>query len=132
MTTENSSRREFISKTTRGAVAAGLTMAAANWNNALGANERVRLGVIGTGNRGFDVMSVFQKEADLQVTALCDCYDKHLGAALEKTEGKAKTFTDYRALLDSKEVDAVLIATPDHWHSRMAIDALNAGKDIYI
>jgi len=130
MSEPNSSRRKFIAQTATGA--AGLTFTAASWNNALGANDRVRLGVIGTGNRGFDVMSVFQKEADMQVTALCDCYDKHLDAALEKTEGKAKTFTDYRALLDSKEVDAVLIATPDHWHSRMAIDALNAGKDIYI
>ncbi len=130
MTTENSTRREFIAKTTGGAAALAFT--AASWNNVLGANDRVRLGVIGTGNRGGDVMSVFQKEADVQVTALCDCYDQHLNNALKMTEGKAKTFTDYRALLDSKEVDAVLIATPDHWHSRMAIDALNAGKDIYI
>ncbi len=132
MAIENNSRRKFISNTTQGAAAAGLTMTAASWNNVLGANDRVRLGVIGTGNRGGDVMSVFQKEADVEVTALCDCYDKHLNDALAKTEGKAKTFTDYRALLASKEVDAVLIATPDHWHSRMAIDALNAGKDIYI
>jgi predicted dehydrogenase len=107
-------------------------MTAANWNNALGAADRVRLGVIGTGNRGGDVMSVFLKESDVDVVALCDCYDQNLNAALEKTQGKAKTFTEYRALLESKEVDAVLIATPDHWHSRMAIDALNAGKDIYI
>ncbi|HKQ72079.1 MAG TPA: Gfo/Idh/MocA family oxidoreductase [Blastocatellia bacterium] len=129
---ENNSRRKFISNTTQGAVAAGLTITAASWNNVMGANDRVRLGVIGTGNRGGDVMSVFQKETDVEVTALCDCYDKHLNDALAKTEGKAKTFTDYRALLASKEIDAVLIATPDHWHSRMAIDALNAGKDIYI
>jgi predicted dehydrogenase len=132
MTETNNSRRKFIANTTRGAVAAGLTMTAANWNNALGANDKVRLGVIGTGNRGGDVMSVFLKEPDVEVVALCDCYDKNLNSALEKTGGKAKTHTEYRALLDSKDVDAVLIATPDHWHSRMAIDALNAGKDIYI
>ncbi|HEY8461327.1 MAG TPA: Gfo/Idh/MocA family oxidoreductase [Blastocatellia bacterium] len=126
----NRSRRKFIART--GAGAAGLSITAASWGKALGANDRVRLGVIGTGNRGGDVMSWFQKEPDVEVVALCDCYDQHLNAALAKTEGKAKTFTDYRALLDSKDVDAVLIATPDHWHSRMAIDALNARKDIYI
>src|SRR5262249_10586095 len=76
MSETNSSRRKFIANTTRGAVAAGLTMTAANWNNALGANDRVRLGVIGTGNRGGDVMSVFLKESDVEVVALCDCYDK--------------------------------------------------------
>jgi predicted dehydrogenase len=130
MSETNSSRRKFIAQT--GAGAAGITFTAASWNKALGANDRVRLGVIGTGNRGGDVMSWFLKEPDVDVVALCDCYDVNLNAALAKTEGKAKTFTDYRALLASKDVDAVLIATPDHWHSRMAIDALNAGKDIYV
>lgn len=130
MSETNSSRREFITRTAGGA--AGLAFTAASWQDALGANDRVRLGVIGTGNRGSDVMSVFRKEPDTEVTALCDCYDVHLNNALKVTEGKAKIFTDYHALLDSKEVDAVLIATPDHWHARMAIDALNAGKDIYI
>jgi len=130
MSETNRSRRKFITQTAT--VAAGLNFTAASWNNVLGANDRVHLGVIGTGNRGGDVMSVFQREADVEVVALCDCYDKVLNEALAKTEGKAKTFTDYHALLASKEVDAVLIATPDHWHSRMAIDALNAGKDIYI
>ena len=130
MSETNSSRRKFIART--GAGAAGLIGAAASWNNVMGANDRVRLGVIGTGNRGGDVMGVFQRESDVEVVALCDCYDQHLNAALQKTEGKAKTFTDYHALLASKDVDAVLIATPDHWQSRMAIDALNAGKDIYI
>ncbi|MGE0126478.1 MAG: Gfo/Idh/MocA family protein [Blastocatellales bacterium] len=130
MSETNSSRRKFIAQTATGA--AGLTFTAASWNKVMGANERARLGVIGTGNRGGDVMSVFLKESDVEVVALCDCYDKNLNAALEKTAGKAKTFTEYRSLLDSKEVDAVLIATPDHWHSRMAIDALNAGKDIYV
>lgn len=130
MTTEKKTRRDFISTTTRGA--AGLTLTAANWNNVLGANDKLRLGVIGTGNRGSDVMSWFRKEETVDVAALCDCYDKNLNNALKMTEGKAKTFTDYRALLDSKEIDAVLIATPDPWHARMAIDACKAGKDVYV
>lgn len=127
MTNENSSRRRFLSGS-----AAGATVAALSWNKVLGANDRLRLGVIGTGNRGTDVMGWFLKESEVEVAALCDCYDKNLNAALEKTGGKAKTFTDYRALLDSKDIDAVLIATPDPWHKTMAVDACRAGKDLYI
>lgn len=126
----SNSRRDFITKSTTGAVGAGLT--AAGWSRVLGANERVRLGVIGTGNRGGDVMSWFQKESDAEVVALCDCYDRNLNEAHQKTEGKAKTYTDYRKLLESKDVDAVLIATPDPWHARMSIDSCDAGKDIYV
>ncbi len=132
MSVEQKTRREFIGHTSRGAVGAGLTFTAASWNNVLGANDRLRLGVIGTGNRGQDVMSRFQKESEVQVEALCDCYDKNLNGALQMTEGKAKTYADYRALLDSKDVDIVLIATPDQWHKQMSIDACKAGKDIYV
>ncbi|HKX28523.1 MAG TPA: Gfo/Idh/MocA family oxidoreductase, partial [Blastocatellia bacterium] len=130
MSLGSKTRRDFISKTSLGA--AGLTMTAASWKNVLGANDRIRLGVIGTGNRGSDVMRWFLKETDVEVAALCDCYEKHLNAAREMTEGKAKPFSDYRALLDSKEIDAVLIATPDPWHKQMAVDACKAGKDLYI
>jgi predicted dehydrogenase len=129
---KNKTRRGFIADSTRGAAGAALTLSAASWNKVLGANDRVRLGVIGTGLRGGDVMSHFQKQPGLEVAALSDCYDMHLNQALAKTEGKAKTYADYRQLLDSKNVDAVLIATPDHWHTRMAIDAVRAGKDVYV
>jgi predicted dehydrogenase len=132
MSMKNKPRRDFLSTSARGAMGAGLALSAANWNAVLGANDRVRLGVIGTGNRGGDVMAVFQAQPNVEIVALCDCYDKHLNAALAKTAGKAKTYTDYRALLDSKDVDAVLIATPDQWHAKMGIDAVHAGKDIYI
>ncbi len=130
MTEPKNSRRKFIAQSA--GTAAGLSLTAANWSNVLGANDRLRLGVIGTGNRGSDVMRWFLKESDVQVTSLCDCYDKHLNNALQMTEGKAKTYTDYRALLESKEVDAVLIATPDQWHKTMAVDACRAGKDVYV
>src|SRR5437868_15277649 len=125
MSNSNKPRRDFITTSARSAMGAGLALSAARWNSVLGANDRVRLGVMGTGNRGGDVMAVFQTQAEVEVVALCDCYDRNLNAALAKSEGKAKTFTDYRDLLDSKEVDAVLIATPDHWHAKMALDALH-------
>lgn len=132
MGVDRKTRREFLADSTRAAAAAGLTMTAASWNKVYGANERLRLGVIGTGLRGGDVMTVFQRLPEVEVAALCDCYDKHLNQALAKTAGKARAYTDYRQLLDAKDVDAVLIATPDHWHAKMAIDAVRAGKDVYV
>jgi predicted dehydrogenase len=97
----------------------------------LGANDRVGLGVIGTGGRGTYVMTVFQKNADVEVRALCDVYSKRIDEAQGKATG-TKAFSDHRELLALKEVDAVLIGTPDHWHKDHAIDAMNAGKDVYV
>jgi predicted dehydrogenase len=132
MSVENKARRDFLANSARIAGGAGLILNAASWNKVLGANDRMRLGVIGTGNRGGDVMAHFQKEPDVEVVALCDVYDKALNEAKAKTEGKAKTYGDYRQLLASKDVDAVLIATPDHWHMQMTVDACNAGKAVYV
>jgi len=131
MAKETNSRRQFIRNTTGVVLGAGVTLSAASWNRVLGANDRVRLGVIGTGNRGSDVMGFFLKESDVDVVAVCDVYEKAMLAAKAKTEDKAQTFSDHRALLASKDVDAVLIATPDHWHAQISIDACNAGKDVY-
>lgn len=132
MTTSDKTRRKFIAASTQGLMGAGLVLSAGEWKSVLGANERVRLGVIGTGLRGQEVMSWFQKEPQVEVAAVCDCYDKHAEQAREKTAGKAQTYKDYRQLLDAKDIDAVLIATPDHWHMRMAVDACRAGKDVYV
>ncbi len=114
------------------AACAGLALTAAHWSQVRGANERVRLGVIGVGARGMEVMRWFQKEPEVEVVALSDCYERALEQALARTEGKAKTYSDYRKLLENRDVDAVLIATPDHWHKQMAVDACDAGKDVYI
>lgn len=91
----------------------------------------VRLGVIGSGGRGTFVMTVFQKDPALRVTAICDVFEPNLENALSKAPG-AKAYRDYRQLLDDPEVDAVLIATPEHWHHRHVLDAIAAGKDIYV
>ena len=131
MAVEKKTRRDFLADSARGVVGTGLTLSAASWNKVLGSNDRVRLGVIGTGNRGSDVMAVFMKEPDVEVVAVCDVYEKVMNQAKEKTEGKAQTYGEYRDLLASKDVDAVLIATPDHWHAKMAVDACQAGKDVY-
>ncbi len=108
-----------------------LALTAASYSRVLGANDTVRMGVIGCGGRGQYVMSTFQKNPSVNVAAVCDVYGVRLDQARTKAPG-SQGFTDHRKLLEMKELDAVLIATPDHWHSRTAIDALNAGKDVYV
>src|SRR5690242_5178560 len=103
---------------------------ALSYSRILGANDRIGLGVIGTGERGTYVMTVFQKNADVEVRAVCDVYAVRVDQAQQKAPG-AKGFADHRQLLDVKEVDAVLVGTPDHWHKAVAIDSMNAGKDVY-
>ena len=99
-------------------------------------SDTVRLGVIGSGGRGTFVMGVFQKNSGLDVAAICDVYEPNLERALSaaaKSSGHApKAYRNYQELLADKDVDAVLIATPEHWHYQMVLDALAAGKDVYV
>ena len=104
---------------------------ALSYSRVFGANERIQLGLIGCGERGRYDMSVFVKTGNVDVVALCDIYGAMLEQARSAAPG-AKTFTDHRKLLDMKEVDVALIGVPDHWHATIAIDALNAGKDVYV
>jgi predicted dehydrogenase len=106
-------------------------MAAVSYNRVMGANETVQLGLIGSGERGRHVMSQFQLTNQVNVGAVCDIYAENIDKAKQKAD-KAKTFTDHRKLLEVKELDAVLIATPDHWHFTTACDAMRAGKDVYV
>jgi predicted dehydrogenase len=115
---------------TRRAATQAVAVTALSYSRILGANDRIGLGAIGLGVRGSYVMSLFQKNADVEVRALCDVYGVRTDRALEKAPG-AKTFNDHRELLQRKDVDAVLMAAPDHWHKDIAIDAMNAGKDVY-
>ena len=105
-------------------------LTALSYSRVLGANDRVALGVVGTGGRGTYVMSLFQNEPEIEVRALCDVYAVKVDQALQKAPG-AQTFSDHRRLLELKQLDAVLVGTPDHWHKGVAVDALNAGKDVY-
>jgi CubicO group peptidase (beta-lactamase class C family) len=96
----------------------------------LAASAWIGLGVIGTGGRGTYVMGLFQKNPEVDVRALCDVYPARFRDALSTAPG-AKTFADHRKLLELAEIDAVLIGSPDHWHKDHAVDAMNAGKDVY-
>src|SRR2546425_6322415 len=98
----------------------------------LGANDRIRLGFIGLGNRGDQVLDAFLKHADAEVVALCDLYQPYLDFAARKVGGQPRQFKDSRKLLELKDVDAVAICTPDHWHALQTIHACEAGKDVYV
>src|SRR4051812_30053097 len=96
--------------------ASALAMSAASYSRVLGANDRVPMGVIGCGGRGTYVMGVFQKNPAVQVSAVCDIYGDRIDQAISKAPG-ARGFNDHRKLLEMKELAAVYIATPDHWHA---------------
>jgi hypothetical protein len=128
MTTQT--RRNFV-KTS--AVATGaVTLTALNYARAAGSNERVRIGIIGVGGMGTGhTGSLVKKAADenIEVVAVADVYQRRVNRA--KGICKGDGYMDYRQVLDRKDVDAVLIATPDHWHGKISIDALEAGKHVY-
>lgn len=105
-----------------------LTAAAAQ--RVLGANDRIRTGIIGAGGRGRYLTGQF-KEIGAEMAAVCDVYEPNLQAGLKEANTGAKPFRNYHKLLDDKSIDAVIVATPDHWHARMVIDAVEAGKDVY-
>ena len=100
----------------------------------IGANDRINIGVIGCGGRGQDVARTFaqvgQSDNSCQIVAVCDVYEKRKRQTAERY--KCKGYTDYRELLQQADIDAVYIATPDHWHAKNAIDAMDHGKDVYL
>ncbi|MBN2293492.1 MAG: Gfo/Idh/MocA family oxidoreductase [Pirellulales bacterium] len=126
---KNSITRRAFNKTT---VAATLAMTAASSSRVYGANERIRVGCIGVANRGQQVMDGFLSHKDMQIVALCDVRKSTLDLANKKLDGKADTCGDFRKLIDRKDLDAVMIATPDHWHAIQCITACDAGKDVYV
>ena len=136
MASDRISRREFVEAVGATAGSAALIASGASSSGAAGANEKVRVGIIGAGNRGNDVLRTFLSNPEVDCLAVADVDDHHAAetaAAVEKARGHKPTTTrDYRAMLDNKEIDAVIIATPDHWHALPAIEAVLAGKDVYV
>ena len=127
-------RREFL-KTTGAAVAlTGMGLAAAPafaQDKPAAASEKITLGLIGFGGRAHDDMNGLLQYPDAQVGAVCDVYQPRLDEALAKVGGNAKGYHDFRKLLEQKDIDAVVIATPPQWHPIMSILACQAGKDVY-
>jgi predicted dehydrogenase len=106
--------------------------AALSYSRILGANDRVAVGFIGVGNQGDALHDAFLEHGDHQTAAVCDLRDDYMDFAVRKSRSQPKKYKDYRRLLEDKDVQAVVIATPDHWHALMFIDACNAGKDVYV
>ncbi len=120
-----------ITRRTFAAAAAGLTAGAMSADRVVGANDRVRLGFIGLGNRGDQVLDAFLTHKDADVAAVCDLYQPYLDFAAKKIGTNPRQFKDYHQLLEMKDLDAVVVATPDHWHALITVDACRAGKDVY-
>lgn len=118
------SRRGFLK-----AAAFATTLPAAN---VLGANEQIRVGVIGSGGRARALMKALAKIPDVRIAAVCDVWDDSLQAGAKLAVEGAFSNKHYQAILDRKDIDAVLIGTPDHWHAALTIAACQAGKDVYV
>lgn len=121
------SRREF----TRTAIALSAGSALSSLR-VVGANDRVNMGLIGCGDRGQQVWGAFLKQQDFNPVAVCDVYQPFLEKAATDSGGKVSKFEDFRRLLEMKDVDAVYVATPDHWHALPTVLACDAGKDVYV
>ncbi|MCC6588523.1 MAG: Gfo/Idh/MocA family oxidoreductase [Bryobacterales bacterium] len=114
-------------------------MSARSAARVLGANDRINVGVIGTGGRGSYVAREFAKagkgDGNCQIVAVCDVYQKRVNANKEhftKEYGKCDGYLDYREIVNRADVDATVVATPDHWHAKIALEAMDHGKDVYL
>jgi predicted dehydrogenase len=142
--TDEINRRDFMRRAAFTTAGVSLSMAGFSTTNVLGANDRIRLGVIGTGRQGQDDMKHFMSHG-VEVAALCDVYQPNLDMAQQLastgfTTAKGQSiagsnpakYNDFRKVLDDKDIDVVLVATPDHWHPLPMVEACKAGKDVYV
>ena len=108
-----------------------LTATALSGARVAGANDKLRCATIGTGGRGTYLTKQFVAQG-IEVAAVCDVYEPHLQDGLKEASPGARPYEDYRRLLEDKSIDPVIIATPDHRHAQIFIDAVQAGKDVYV
>lgn len=106
-------------------------LTAVSASSVMGANDRVRMGLIGSGGRGKQDWTTFLRQPDFEPVAVCDLYQPFREKGIAMADGRPKPFTDFRKLLEEKDIDAVIVATPDHWHALITIAACDAGKDVY-
>jgi predicted dehydrogenase len=128
MNTPGKTRREFF----EAVGGAGALLASVESARGFAANDTIEVGCIGTGGRCQTLMRSLAKVPGVRIAAVCDIYDPHLAAARRLADPSASATKRYRELLDRKDIDAVLIGSPDHWHVPMTVDACNAGKDVYV
>ena len=123
----NTARRDFLK--TAGAAAFTTSLFT---GNVRGANDRVAAAFIGMGKMGRSNLGIAMRQENLVPVAVCDVYDRNLNWAVDISKGKAKPLRDFREVLADKSIDVVCIATPDHWHPYMTVEACKAGKDVYV
>src|SRR5437764_7302649 len=121
-TNRDTNRRRFL-----GAAVA----TAASYGRIMGANERIRVAGIGTGGRGDYLLGNVSKLEGTEIVGFCDVYEPHRLRSKMRYAATAPDYVDHRQVLERKDVDAVVIATPDHWHVPITIEAVRAGKDVY-
>jgi len=129
-------RREFLKSSGAAVALAGtglsiLPDSSSAQTKPVSPNEKITIAFIGISGRGSSLMSGFMSYPDVQVAACCDVYEPHLKAAIARTDGRAEGYSDFRKLLERKDIDAVVVATPPHWHPLISIYACQAGKDVY-
>ena len=136
MSSAKASRRDFLKLTSAGVASTALSATASSYREIMGANDRVRVGICGVRGRGNDHIRGFSRVPGAEVAALCDVDEsvsnRRLGEIEKLGLPKPKSYVDVRKLLEDKDIDAISIATPNHWHSLMAIWACQAGKDVYV
>ena len=128
------SRREFLQVVAGAATGAPIVLRAQRPGSSrtVAPNDRIRVGIIGVGIRGQQDLASALRAPGVELTAAADVYDGRLTLAKEKWGNQLFTTRDYREVLARPDVDAVILATPDHWHMQMAVDAMQAGKDVYV
>src|SRR5512137_2701079 len=129
-------RRAFMHRAAGASAVVSMSLAGPLTRKALGANDRVRVGVIGTGRQGISNLKAFQKHG-AEIAAVCDVYAPNLAKGKAAAQGfqeggEVATHTDFRKLLDDKTIDVVINATPDHWHALPMIMSCQAGKDVFV
>src|SRR5882724_2687107 len=125
-------RRVFLQTTAVSAAVSSTSLSASA--QPVGANERINVGLIGTGGRCRHLIPSLARVPNVRITALCDVYEPNIDLTVRTGVVQPQPFTtrDYRELLARNDIHAVLIASPDHWHTPMTIDAMAAGKDVYV
>ena len=130
-------RRDFLRKSALAALAgSGLrstpALAQAPASSTVSPSDKVTVGFIGTGRMGQSNLTTFLKHPEVEVAAVCDVYGTNLDAAVKIAGSKAKALKDFRRVLEMKEINAVVVSSPDHWHPLHTILACQAGKDVYV
>jgi predicted dehydrogenase len=124
-------RRQFIKHVAQAAASVS-AVSAFSAERIIGANDRVNVALIGCGGRGRLVARLMREAPNVDFVAVCDAYDPNAATAKEWAGPTAKSFRDFRKILEMREVDAVVVATPDHWHAIPTVLACKAGKDVYV